>query len=320
MNEEVTLENRGKIMFNFHLNKHNTILDDDELMAKELLEFKKYGGRTIVDVSCYGLGYNVERLKKISEKTGVNIIASSGVYTLEYMPQRFKEMSEDELTELFIREVTVGVDDTGIKAGCIGEIGGDHFDEEPKFVRAAGRAQKETGAALIFHGCGFGHLEMLDSLGADLSKVIVGHRDYQWNDITTLKAILDTGANIAFDTFGLNIVLSYSNSFPNDADRLSAIRTLFDEGYGNQIVIGHDTCSKIQLKKFGGFGYSHFFENAVSASPAIVQPDLSLKSSSVSFLISASVSLTAAFALLRLVLAFEIASALFCMVLLLDLI
>lgn len=261
MSEKVSLENRGKLMYNLHLNKDNPVLDDDELMAREVAEFKKYGGNTIVDVSCYGIGGNVQRIKDFSEKTGVNIIVPTGTYTLEYMPQHYKEMSEDELTELFIRDVTEGIGDTGIKAGCIGEMGGDHFEEEPKFVRAAGRAQKATGAALIFHSCGFEHLKELDSIGADLSKVIVGHRDSLWNNISVLKEFLNTGANIAFDTFGLEAVLSYTVPLPSDADRMTAIRTLFDSGYENRIVIGHDICFKVQLKKYGGFGYSHFFEN-----------------------------------------------------------
>lgn len=261
MSEKVSLENRGKLMYNLHLNKDNPVLDDDELMAREVAEFKKYGGNTIVDVSCYGIGGNVQRIKEFSEKTGVNIIVPTGTYTLEYMPQHFKEMSEDELTELFIRDVTEGIGDTDIKAGCIGEMGGDYFKEEPKFVRAAGRAQKETGAAVVFHSCGIGHLKELDSIGADLSKVIVGHRDAWWNDITSLKEFLNTGANIAFDTFGLTAVLSYTTQLPSDADRMTAIRNLFDAGYENKIVIGHDICFKVQLKKYGGFGYSHFFEN-----------------------------------------------------------
>jgi len=261
MSEKVSLENRGKLMYNIHLNRDNTLLDDEDLMASEVLEFKKYGGDTIVDVSCYGLGYDIKRLKRFSERTGVNIIASTGVYTMEYMPERFKEMSEEELTELFIRELTEGVDGTEIKAGCIGEIGLNCQKDEMKYIMAAAKAQKATGAAMIFHKCTLEHLDILDSVGVDMSKVIVGHRDELREDIASLMGYLDRGANIAFDRFGLDTVLLYTTPFPNDAYRASTIRTLFDKGYQNQIVIGHDICFKVQLKKYGGFGYSHFFEN-----------------------------------------------------------
>jgi len=261
MAEKVSLENRGKIMYNLHLNRDNTILDDEDLMAQEVLEFKKYGGDTIVDVSCYGLGYDIKRLKHFSERTGVNIIASTGIYTMEYMPERFIEMSEGELTELFIQELTEGVDGTDIKAGCIGEIGVNCEENQLKYLLAAAKAQKTTGAALIFHKCSLEHLDILDSVGVDMSKVIVGHRDEPRNDGTKLTDFLDRGVNIALDRFGLDTTLLYKKSFPNDAERINTIRFLFDKGYQNQIVIGHDICFKVQLKKFGGFGYSHFFEN-----------------------------------------------------------
>ena len=59
---------------------------------------------------------------------------------------------------------------------------------------------------------------------------------------------------------------------------------------------------------------AHFFPTAVSASPACVHADFIRYSCSVSFLISASVSLTPALALFRSVCALETVSALFCMV------
>ena len=49
----------------------------------------------------------------------------------------------------------------------------------------------------------------------------------------------------------------------NDYGRFSAIRILSNMGFINQIVVGHDVCFKVQLKEFGGFGYSHLLENVV---------------------------------------------------------
>ena len=56
--------------------------------------------------------------------------------------------SEDDLTREMIDDITVGVGNTGIKSGIIGEIGCTWplHDNERKVLRAAARAQKETGA------------------------------------------------------------------------------------------------------------------------------------------------------------------------------
>ena len=56
-----------------------------------------------------------------------------------------------ELAEEMIRDLEVGFDGTGIRSGIIGEIGVSHpiADNEKKVLRAAGQAQKSTGATII---------------------------------------------------------------------------------------------------------------------------------------------------------------------------
>ena len=50
---------------------------------------------------------------------------------------------------------------------------------------------------------------------------------------------------------------------PCDKERIQSILKLIDKGNLNKILISQDVCFKIQLKKFGGYGYSHILENIV---------------------------------------------------------
>ena len=36
-----------------------------------------------------------------------------------------------------------------------------------------------------------------------------------------------------------------------------------DKGYLNQIFVAQDVCTKQQLRKYGGWGYTHILENTV---------------------------------------------------------
>ena len=41
------------------------------------------------------------------------------------------------------------------------------------------------------------------------------------------------------------------------------IRTLIDRGYGDQVVVSQDICTKTRLTTYGGHGYGHMFRNVV---------------------------------------------------------
>ena len=75
------LENLGLVRFNPDINIDNLRLDDEDMMVKEVTRFKLAGGNTIVDgTPGYGLGRDIEALRRLSIRTGVNVIASAGYY------------------------------------------------------------------------------------------------------------------------------------------------------------------------------------------------------------------------------------------------
>ena len=91
----------------------------------------------------------------MSLRSGVTIIATTGFYKQAVHPPWVAAMGVDEIAELMIRELEEGIEDTGIRAGAIGECACTEpvpfHPEEEKVLRAACRARIRTGVGFTFH-------------------------------------------------------------------------------------------------------------------------------------------------------------------------
>ena len=255
------------------------LMDDPILAIEELSEFRNNGGGTVVDVSNIGLGRDPLALRKISESTGINIITCCGYYKGAGHPESIKQRSIDNIKEEMVRELTIGIADTGIRAGVIGEIGTgqplysptDKWDStddpdmgptEEKVLRAAGRAQVDTGAPVSVHTYNYrpnrlGHhvLDVLEEEGADLEKIVICHLDTR-PDVDYVKSIADRGAFVEFDTFGMEIDTEFGVS-TRDLNRIALVEETIKQGYLEHILISQDVCRKNMLLCYGGLGYAH---------------------------------------------------------------
>lgn len=60
---------------------YNLIYNDqytEDAVLEDVKLYKKFGGGTIVENSNYGLKRNIPFMKKVSEATGINVIAGTG--------------------------------------------------------------------------------------------------------------------------------------------------------------------------------------------------------------------------------------------------
>jgi predicted metal-dependent phosphotriesterase family hydrolase len=157
--------------------------DDVELAIEEIRNLQAAGGRTLVEVTNRGLGRDVRKLRHIAEATGLNIVAATGFYTEPYYPPEVFEQTIPELAELMERELAHGIDDTGIRAGIIGELGTRRRHISPaeeRVFRAAARAQRRTGVAVTTHTYWGGELALaqiriLVDEGVPPDRIIIGH-------------------------------------------------------------------------------------------------------------------------------------------------
>jgi len=103
-----------------HYPSYEFVIDDEDVVARELEEFTRRGGRTICDVTPDEIGRNPEALARLSRRTGVQVVMGCGYYREFGYPRIVAEQTSRELADLIIREIEVGVGDTGVRAGVIG--------------------------------------------------------------------------------------------------------------------------------------------------------------------------------------------------------
>lgn len=283
--ERLSLRNLGRIKRDPGALKDNLIMDDVDLMAKEVGYFKDAGGSCIVDATSTGVGNSIglkQKLKYISEKTGVQIVSSTGFFLAETLDKETLQKSETDLTKQMVDDLTIGYEGTGIKAGIIGEIGasGELHDIEVRILKASAKAQKETGACITLHtACpnqfyasslkdSWGQrtlnvLKILDKNGANLNRVIVGHADVSL--ITGFDEQLDVlkeGVYLAYDNFSQEHPYDKENTYGlSDWQRVHNIISFVKLGYIKQIVLSTDLWQKAMLIEYGGWGLVHILDN-----------------------------------------------------------
>lgn len=241
----------------------NALLSGVDDAVEELRFFKKYGGNTVIDCTLDEIGRDPIALKEVSERSGVNIILGCGHYYHKAHFPYVKEASVEMLAEEMRRDLLVGIGDTGIKAGVIGEIGTSAVisDDERKVLHAAGIVGAETGKAVHVHTDlytenGFEILDILESEGMRADKICIDHVDVLLRP-DYVRALLDRGAYVEFDDFGKEFYVTRERRFAYDLERIELLRTLIDEGYLSRILICNDICLKTMWKKYGGSGYAH---------------------------------------------------------------
>ncbi len=207
--QKLTLENLHLARERKHM-KDNYMLTDEDVAVRELQYFKNSGGRTVVDVTNIGLGRDPLALRRVANATGLNIVMGSGWYQKFYHPVDMDERTVENLASEIVRDVTVGVNDTGIKSGIIGEVGinGNPLTpNEVKSIRASAQASRATGAAISFHQGGTDREKLevagiLGEEGGDMSRVVFGHSNTYAGDVPLLLELLEMGVYIQFDTLG----------------------------------------------------------------------------------------------------------------------
>jgi len=261
--EALNTENRAEVFSDPYAILDNALLEGVDDAVDEVLDFKKWGGQTIVDCTPDEIGRDPLLLKEVSERTGVNIIVGCGHYYHKAHYPYVKDASVDQLAEEMRRDILVGIRDTGIKAGLIGEIGTSAVmsEDEKKVLRAAGIVAAETGKAVHVHTDlytenGYEVIDILTSEGMSSEKICIDHIDVLLRP-DYVKALLDRGVYVEFDNFGKEFYVSAERRFAYDLERIEMLKQLFDLGYKNKILVCNDICLKTMWRKFGGLGYSH---------------------------------------------------------------
>jgi phosphotriesterase-related protein len=210
---------------------------------KMLEDIKAVGVKTVVDPSmCDVGGRDPILLKNLAKKSGLNIVMATGLYWEGEGGSRYYKWNqmvgrniEDDIYELFKREITVGIGKTGVKAGVIKLASGDpKISDYEKIVFKAGvRAAKETGVPIVTHTqggtVGPAQQELFLSLGANPKRIMIGHQNNSIDINYHLSQLEKLDFFIGFDRTSLR-----------DPKAEDCIIELVKKGYANRILLSHD--------------------------------------------------------------------------------
>jgi phosphotriesterase-related protein len=275
--QPVTIENLHFVRYKCNLNLDNLKMTDENLAIKEAMYFKLAGGNTIVEMSSIGLARDPLGLARISRATGLNVVMGTGFYLGVSQSPDTRALKEDEMTKILVRDIKEGANDTGIKAGIIGEVGvmAPIEDFEKRSLRAAAAAQQETGAMINVHPSHpvvqedlvLENVKILKEAGANLNHVVMDHMDCMEFSSEIIHKLLDMGCTVEYDTFGMEGLYTpyfgIPQNTPTDKQRILDIMKWIDKGYIDQITISTDRCNKHLLRAYGGGGYEHILRNDV---------------------------------------------------------
>ena len=272
--QPVSMENLHLIRARPHINIDNMVQTSEEISIWELLDYKYAGGCTIVELSQNGLARDPIALARIARATGLNIIMGCGYYVGLSHPADMDEKTEEEIANEIVRDITMGVGETGIKSGIIGEIGCSLplTDNERKVLRACAAAQRRTGASINIHpsiddDALLENIAVLKNAGADMSRVAISHIDGFGFRLDTRLKVLDEGCYVEYDGFGQAIFhFFYMGRIANamsDIQKITDIIELIEKGYLHRILLAQDFCFKCCLATYGGYGYAHIIRNLI---------------------------------------------------------
>lgn len=269
--------------------------DRVDLAVSALNRLPDLGYGCVVDLSPYGVvgrdddGHNVTLLREVSERTGLRIVVGCALYLESYAPQWALDCDIDALVRRFVADATTGIGSTGVRAGVYGEQAtslGEITAYEERVLRAMARAHVETGLSIMTHTThgtmALEQIAILESEGADLDRVVIGHVDTQLS-VEVARAILAAGANIAVDTIGKETWDFFLGPPPaqrpdgtftkqsfarSDAGRADMVAQLVADGFASRILLAQDlTGAEVYMnpQTHGQLGYAYLSERFLPA-------------------------------------------------------
>ena len=250
------------------------ILADADKAVEELSRAKAQGLGTVVDAMPCGLGRDAEALADVSRRSGVHVIAPTGIHTPAWYVDIHwsNRLGADQLAPLMMADVTEGIDRldytgpiverTGIRAGVI-KIGGTAdfpTDRDAAVFEAAAIAQRETGVPILTHADGgvrgVEQARFLADHGADLSHVLLSHVD-KVVDREYHRELAATGARVELDQ-GFRW-----QDGPNGT--LQVLEWLAEDGLTDHVTLGLDAARQGYWEVYGGGPGITWFVDGLSA-------------------------------------------------------
>lgn len=229
------LENYGSLWGAPYWDEETRVRD----AVAKLRRLREHGVQTIVDPTVIGIGRNIERLRRINAEVDLHIVVATGVYAFLGLPNFLTYRTDDELADIFVREIEVGINGSGVKAAFLKCAVESHglIGDVPRILASVAQAAVRTDVPVMVHTnaaarTGLPALETLLAAGVAPSRIVIAHMGDS-NDLGYLRAVADAGAWLGLDRFGID-------HFNPLADRIATLLALIEAGYADRIHLGHD--------------------------------------------------------------------------------
>jgi phosphotriesterase-related protein len=223
---------------------------DEERRIQEAVarmnELYSRGVHSVVDLTVIGLGRYIPRIQRVADKTKLQIVVATGIYTYNDIPFYFHFRGPgtpfdgpEIMVDMFVRDIREGIAGTGVKAGilkCATDAPGLTPGVE-RVLRAAAQAHRQTGVPISTHTHarskrGLDQQRVFREEGVDLTRVVIGHSG-DTTEIDYLEELIANGSYLGMDRFGIDTILPFE-------DRVKTVATLCERGHAGKMVLSHD--------------------------------------------------------------------------------
>ena len=237
------------------------LLADVDRLAAEMRDAADAGLETVIDAMPADCGRNPAKLAELSRRTGVRIVAATGLHHEKfYGPSHWSvRAGEEELADLFGADVRVGIDErdyggpivrrSKIRAGVVkvaGSEGGPSARDVPIF-RAAAAVHARTGVPIHTHcegGTGaLAQIRLLTDAGVPTDRISLSHVD-KVTDPGYHRELLATGVFAVYDQ-----AFRWGD---RDNGTLRLLESAVADGRDGQVMLGMDAARQGYYRAFGG--------------------------------------------------------------------
>ena len=224
-----------------------SMYDDDAELAAALEQVgaaKERGVRTIVDPTAMFGGRDVRFMRTVAERSGVQLVPCTGIYSYDYLPHYFENRDVDVMADHFVADIETGIQGTDIRAAflkCAADAAGV-TERVEKIHRACARACMRTGAPIMAHSMpavqtGPRQVDIFEDEGVPLDRVQIAHCG-DTDDIGYIEGLIDRGVYVGLDRYGLEMFL------PIDKRNATAAE-LLRRGHAERLMVSQDFCAFI---------------------------------------------------------------------------
>jgi predicted metal-dependent phosphotriesterase family hydrolase len=225
-------------------------LDRPEHVEPDLRALQQDRQACVVEMTTVDYGRDVAALRELSRRTGVSIVSATGYNKGRYCRPFCEARDPDEIALIAIRDITEGVDSTGVRCGVV-KFGSSANKIEPweqVAGRAAGRAHRATGCPILTHTEAGTMAEEQLALLADErvspTAVTIGHLDRN-PDLELHRRLASTGAFLSYDQVP-------KPKYATEAPVIQLILALARDGLHQQVVVGGDFARRSLFTGYGG--------------------------------------------------------------------